>query len=90
MECKGTEKVPPPERVLALLADTRSLARGIGSGVITTSQPRMASNLLAVASELWEGGHLDVATMSTGLLGRLSDDGLAADSVSLGSGRHRA
>ena len=78
-----SSNTPPPERVLALIADTRSLAEGISNGAITVSQPRMASNLIDVVELLDHCGHYRLSTSFTGLLEGLSVNGLAAENCTL-------
>lgn len=75
------------ERVLALLSDSRSLARGISQGHIKVSQPRIATNLVSVVAELEETGHHDLAIRCQCILDALSDRGLAAENCMLGRER---
>lgn len=78
---------PPPERVMALVADSLSLAEGIRTGAITVSQPRMATNLIEVATLLDQCGHSNLAGSFTNLLNSLSVNGLAAENCTFGRNR---
>ncbi len=80
-------KTPPPERVMALISDSRSLAEGISNGAITVSQPRMATNLVAVADELDKRGHHPLASTFTNVVREISMMGIAAEHCSLGRTR---
>ena len=77
---------PPPERVMALIADTHSLAMGISSGLLN-SQPRMATNLVECASILDDCDHYRLACSFTNLLRWLSTNGLAAENCIFGRSR---
>jgi hypothetical protein len=64
-----------------------ALAEGIGTGAITTGQPRMASNLIDVVAELDDFGHHPLAAEFTDVLRTLSITGISAEHCSLGRSR---
>ncbi len=80
-------KTPPSQRAIALTADVISLAKGVKSGAVQQSQPRMASNLIEVAAELDKCGHSRLAWSFTAVIEGLSVNGLAAENCSLGRTR---
>lgn len=86
LEESGADK-RVPEVLFGLVADTRSIAEGIRDGWISTSQPRMATNLLRVLDILELMGHDEILASTSHLLTTLSSKGLAAEHCSLGRGR---
>ena len=81
------DKRSVPYRVLALIADTQSLAKGISTGAISISQPRMAANMVELATALDENGYQEVASVPITYLEWMSLMGLAAENCSLGRQR---
>lgn len=84
-EAPDTRKTP--YHALALIADTQSLAKGISTGAISVSQPRIASNLVEVATVLDECGYSELASEPIVYLEWISLMGLAAENCSLGRQR---
>ncbi len=86
---KGTEpdRRAVHEYVAALICDAASLAQGISNGTIRMSQPRIATNLIAVFQKLNEFGHGESALRVLLLIREISASGLAAEGCLIGRNR---
>lgn len=78
---------PPPLRVDALFADAEALAEGIRDGTITTSQPRIATNLIEAVGDLQKSGNELLAMSVIPVVGLASKTGIAADNSAIGRAR---
>lgn len=80
-EAYANKTMPPSDLIQALMEDAAALLEGIKDGWIETSQPRIASNLLAVVGELEKCKQGVLAAEVIGVLRNVSRKGLTAENV---------
>lgn len=82
---KGAPSTYPLKHISALMEETRQLLRGIAVGQITRSQPRIATNLLAVVGLLEQMGPQNESHIERVIevLGIATDHNLTVDGYTL-------